>query len=96
VLASTPYVPTAAIRLLPAEARLHEPRVALDGGADGLDLVRRIVFEAPRWLTARGSLLLETSEQQAPEVLTACATAGFAARIVRCEDRDATVVVARR
>lgn len=44
----------------------------------------------------QGSLLLETSEPQAPEVRTTCTTAGFAARIVRCEDRDATVVIARQ
>lgn len=96
VLASTPYVPTGAIRLLPPEARLHEPWVALDGGEDGLDVVRRIVLEAPEWLSSRGSLLLETSEQQASKVLTTCSAVGFAARIVRCEDRDATVIVAHR
>ncbi len=94
VLASTPYVPTGAIRLLPAEARLHEPWVALDGGEDGLDVVRRIVLEAPEWLSSIGSLLLETSERQASRVVTTCSAAGFTARIVRCEDRDATVVVA--
>ncbi len=94
VLASTPYVPTGAIRLLPAEARLHEPWVALDGGEDGLDVVRRIVLEAPEWLSSNGSLLLETSERQASRVVTTCSAAGFTARIVRCEDRDATVVVA--
>ncbi len=96
VLASCPYVPTGAIRLLPAEARLHEPRVSLDGGEDGLDVVRRIVREAPDWLSATGSLLLETSERQAPVVLADCGTAGLTGQILRCEDRDATVVVARR
>ena len=64
VLASTPYVPTRAIRLLPPEARLHEPWVALDGGEDGLDVVRRIVLEAPEWQSSAGFLLLETSQRQ--------------------------------
>src|SRR3546814_9701411 len=43
LLANTPYVPTAAIDLLPPEARLHEPTSSLDGGADGLDLARRVL-----------------------------------------------------
>ncbi len=46
--ANVPYVPTGEIGLLPAEARLHEPRLALDGGADGLDLLRRVAAAAPR------------------------------------------------
>ena len=42
LVANVPYVPTEEIGLLPPEARLHEPRVALDGGADGLDVLRRV------------------------------------------------------
>lgn len=38
IVANVPYVPTEAIKLLPQEARLHEPKVALDGGEDGLDI----------------------------------------------------------
>src|SRR3712207_7778420 len=40
LLANVPYVPSDEVALLPAEARLHEPRSALDGGPDGLDLLR--------------------------------------------------------
>ncbi len=47
LIANAPYVPTEAIGFLPPEARLHEPRVALDGGADGLDVLRRVIAEAP-------------------------------------------------
>ena len=47
LVANAPYVPTDAIALLPAEARVHEPRVALDGGPDGLDVQRRVI-EEPR------------------------------------------------
>ena len=61
-----PYVPTDEVGLLPAEARDHEPLVALDGGADGLDVLRRVAAEAPEWLAPGGCLLVETSERQAP------------------------------
>ena len=46
LVANAPYVPTEAIALMPPEARLHEPLVALDGGADGLDVARRVVAGA--------------------------------------------------
>ena len=50
LLANVPYVPSEAIALMPPEARLHEARVALDGGADGLDVARRVIAAAPDWL----------------------------------------------
>ncbi len=53
---NAPYVPTEEIGLLPAEARLHGPRVALDGGADGLDAQRRVSAAAPLWLAPGGHL----------------------------------------
>jgi len=96
LLANAPYVPTAAIGLLPAEAREHEPRVALDGGADGLDVQRRVIAGAPEWLAPGGHLLVETSGRQAPRTLAAFAAAGLAARTAECEDLDATVVIGRR
>lgn len=40
LVANAPYVPTESIRLMPPEARIHEPRMALDGGSDGLDVQR--------------------------------------------------------
>src|SRR5215467_6428930 len=64
--ANVPYIPTGEIGLLPAEARRHEPRVALDGGQDGLGVLRRVAAAAPRWLAPGGHLLTETSERQAP------------------------------
>ena len=96
LLANVPYVPTDAIALMPPEARLHEARVALDGGADGLDVARRVVAEAPRWLAPGGSLLFETSEAQAPAALGTVAAAGLVARLVTDDDRGATVVVGTR
>jgi release factor glutamine methyltransferase len=93
LLANVPYVPSDAIALMPPEARLHEARVALDGGADGLQVARRVIADVPRWLAPAGSLLFETSEGQAPAALEAVTAAGLDARLVTDEDRGATVVV---
>ncbi|MDH6708139.1 release factor glutamine methyltransferase [Kitasatospora sp. MAA19] len=96
LLANVPYVPSADIALLPPEARLHEARPALDGGADGLDVLRRVAAEAPGWLAPGGSLLFETSERQTPTALAVARAAGLDAADGWCEDLDATVVTATR
>jgi release factor glutamine methyltransferase len=96
LVASAPYVPTEAIRLLPPEARIHEPRVALDGGADGLDIVRRVTAAAPLWLAPGGYLLVETSERQAPQTAETVARNGLIARVVSSDEMDATVVIGTR
>lgn len=93
LLANTPYVPTAAIAAMPPEARLHEPRVALDGGADGLDLQRRAIGGAPEWLAPGGSVLVETSDDQAERTLALMRAAGLLARLVGDDELDATVAV---
>jgi release factor glutamine methyltransferase len=90
---NAPYVPTNAIADMPPEARDHEPAVALDGGADGLDLHRRVAAGARDWLAPGGSLLLETSRRQAPGTLAAVTAGGLAARLVTDDDRGAAVVV---
>lgn len=91
--ANVPYVPTDEVGLLPAEARDHEPLVALDGGADGLDLVRRVAEEGPRWLAHGGCLLVETSEHQAATAVETFASAGLIARLAVPEDGWSHVVV---
>jgi release factor glutamine methyltransferase len=96
VVANAPYVPSAAIALMPPEARDHEPAVALDGGVDGLDVQRRVAAAAPHWLGPGGSLLIETSVRQAPLTVAAIAAVGLVPRIERDDDRDATVVVGVR
>jgi release factor glutamine methyltransferase len=96
LIANTPYVPTAAIDLLPPEAREHEPRVALDGGADGLDVARRVMAEAPAWLAPGGHVLVETSDDQASVLATAAAAHRLRTRIARDDELGATVVVATR
>ncbi|MFF0578437.1 methyltransferase [Streptosporangium saharense] len=93
LVASPPYVPTEAIRLLPTEARVHEPMVALDGGADGLDVVRRVARAAPLWLAPSGHLLVETSQRQARGTVEAVARAGLDARVADCEELGASVVI---
>jgi release factor glutamine methyltransferase len=64
VTAVAPYVPTDELRLLPADVQRHEPRLALDGGDDGLHLARRVVTAAARLLRPGGSLLLEVGGHQ--------------------------------
>ena len=95
LVANVPYVPTAEIGFLPPEARAHEPRAALDGGADGLDVLRRVAAEAPGWLAPGGHLLVETSERQAPLAEAAFVASGLTARVVSSEDLGATVVIGR-
>ncbi len=96
IVVNAPYVPTAAIATMPPEARLHEARVALDGGADGLDVQRRVAADAPGWLAPGGTLLIETSEAQAPETAAVFAEAGLHPRIERSDELDATVVIGTR
>lgn len=96
LLANVPYVPTDEIALLPGEARLHEPAVALDGGSDGLRVLARVAGLAPRWLARHGSVLMETSERQGAAAVAILEDQGLAARTVTDEDLGATVVVGRR
>ena len=73
---NAPYVPTDELRLLPPEARLHEPRVALDGGADGLDVHRRVAAAVAIWLAPTGWLFAECSDAQAPALREIYAAVG--------------------
>jgi release factor glutamine methyltransferase len=91
--ANVPYVPTGDVGFLPPEARAHEPLVALDGGPDGLDVLRRVAAGAPEWLAPGGRLLIETSERQAPQAAAAFAASGLVPRIATSADLDATVIV---
>ncbi|GGY85828.1 putative protein N(5)-glutamine methyltransferase [Streptomyces nitrosporeus] len=96
LLANVPYVPSDDVGLLPVEARVHEPRVALDGGGDGLDVLRRVAAEAPGWLAPGGSLLVETSERQAARAEEAVGAHGLEPRVVVCDELYATVVIGTR
>ena len=94
--ANVPYVPTGDVALLPAEARLHEPRVALDGGGDGLDVLRRVAAGAPRWLAPGGSLLVETSAAQERQACDTARRAGLVPRMARSAALGASVLIATR
>lgn len=96
LVANAPYVPTEAVELLPPEARVYEPRVALDGGADGLDVQRRVAAAAARWLAPGGYLLVETSGRQAPQSAETFARNGLIPRMASSDGMDATVVIGRR
>ena len=97
VTAVAPYVPTPAIALLPADVQRHEPRRTLDGGGDGLAVVRRVVEAAARLLRPDGALLTELGGDQDVLLGSALVDAGFTATEPwRDEDGDLRGVVARR
>jgi release factor glutamine methyltransferase len=91
--ANVPYVPTGDIGFLPPEARDHEPRATLDGGPDGLHVLRRVAAGAPSWLAPGGHLLIETSDRQAPDAAAAFAGAGLLPRVAGDDELGATVVI---
>ncbi len=93
VLGNPPYIPTAEIDALEPEVAVHEPRLALDGGPDGLDAYRAILADLPRLLAPGGVTLLEIGRGQEEALLPLAAAAGFDAAtrpdlagIARCLD----------
>jgi release factor glutamine methyltransferase len=98
VVANPPYVSTAELALLEPEVRDHEPRAALDGGADGLDAVRVLLAEAGRVLVAGGWVVLEMGAGQAARVLDGVAAVGqYDRTIVRADGAGiARVLAAQR
>lgn len=85
IVSNPPYVPDAEIATLEPDVRLHEPELALRGGADGLDIVRRIISQGATYLVPGGAMLLEISSEQADTVVGLFETAGGyePARIVK-------------
>jgi release factor glutamine methyltransferase len=90
---NAPYVPTAEIAMMPPEARDHEARIALDGGADGLDVHRRVAASAREWLAPGGHVLIETSRRQAPTTASLVEAGGLEARVVHDPEIAGTVVI---
>ena len=76
VVSNPPYVPSEEIAALAAEVR-REPRMALDGGRDGLEITRRLADQALRWLEPGGMLAVEISEGQGPEAMRLLQSAGL-------------------
>lgn len=93
IIANLPYVPSGIIDSLAPEVAMHEPRLALDGGADGLDLIRRLVPQAAAALRPGGALGLECDPDQAGAVVEMLGAAGFTGAQVRCDlaGRERTV-----
>lgn len=87
VTAVAPYVPTDAVRWLPRDVQHHEPARALDGGADGLDVVRRVVADAGRVLRPGGTLLVEVGGAQDTALAPVLRDHGFTA-VERWYDED--------
>lgn len=96
IVVNAPYVPSDEIDRMPPEARDFESRAALDGGADGLDLHRRIAAEASDWLASGGLVVIETSSEQAERTRDLFAARAFDALIETDDSRGATAVTARR
>ncbi|MEH0933365.1 putative protein N(5)-glutamine methyltransferase [Micromonospora sp. CPCC 205558] len=96
VVANAPYVPTDAVALMPPEARLHEAPVALDGGPDGLSVLRRVGAHAAGWLTPGGHLVVEAGTTQVDALCAAFHAAGLTPTVRHDEDLDATAVLAQR
>lgn len=79
IVANPPYLPSALIEALAPEVSRFDPRLALDGGADGLDVIRRLVADARGRLTAAGALVLETAGgDQGTATVALLRAAGFA------------------
>ena len=93
IVANLPYVPTAEVDQLQREVR-QEPRGALDGGSDGLDLYRRLLTEVPRVLSPRGALFFEIGDQQgaAARLIVQAVLPGHRVRVLRdLADRDRVI-----
>lgn len=98
IVSNPPYVPSGEIEALAAEVAHHEPREALDGGVDGLDLIREIVADAPARLAPGGRLLVEFGADQGERVRRIAEDSGGYAEVEILKDyagRD-RVLLARR
>ena len=98
MVANLPYVPRPVWEQLPKDIKEFEPREALLGGEDGLDLIRPLVREAPGHLLPRGWLALEVGDGMAPQVAELLQETGAYAQIESIPDYQQVprVVRARR
>lgn len=96
ITANPPYIPDGRIEGLMPEVRDHDPRLALAGGADGLDFYRRIAGESPAHLRRDAGIYLEIGAEQAREVTELLEAAGFRdIRIIRDDAGNDRVAAAR-
>jgi release factor glutamine methyltransferase len=83
ITSNPPYVTRDEIPKLAADVRDHEPRTALDGGQDGLDVIRQIVEQSPSFLNEGGWLMFELSPEQADAALELLRQRGFQETTIR-------------
>lgn len=96
VTAVVPYVPTGSLHLLPRDVRAFEPRLALDGGVEGTDLLVEVARRSPRWLRRGAWLLLELGGDQAHTVGRILDEIGYEElEVMRDEDGDVRGICAR-
>lgn len=77
IVSNPPYIPTGVIPGLMPEVRDHDPRMALDGGADGLTFYRRLAVEGRKYLAASGCVMYEIGHDQGAAVSRILAEAGY-------------------
>ena len=77
IVANPPYVPTAHLQTIPPDVLDHEPHLALFGGEDGLDVVRRVIASARDWLVPGGLLAVEIDPAQGAKAIELCTQAGL-------------------
>jgi release factor glutamine methyltransferase len=77
ICANLPYIPSAECKNLPADIRYYEPMTALDGGRDGLEIIRVVLEQSLQKLLPTGHIILELGEGQAPIVMDLCQKLGF-------------------
>jgi release factor glutamine methyltransferase len=83
IVSNPPYIRTADIAGLAPEVRLHDPRAALDGGADGLDAYRVVSGEAADYLDSEGRIVVETGFDQHLQIIALFEQSGYV-----CESRE--------
>jgi release factor glutamine methyltransferase len=97
IVSNPPYIPTADLAGLQPEVRDHDPRVALDGGADGLDFYRRLAVEAPARLRPGGRLMVEFGDGQESALGPLFTAAGWTVESVLPDDSGRPrILIARR
>lgn len=93
IVSNPPYIPSSDIEGLQREVKDHEPRLALDGGEDGLDYYRRIAEDAPKCLARGGMIILEVGDGQATDVAKLFKYAEYTMILKDMADKDRFVKV---
>ncbi|PRY10792.1 putative protein N(5)-glutamine methyltransferase [Kineococcus rhizosphaerae] len=88
VVANVPYVPSREVAHLPAEMREHEDLRTLDGGPDGLDVLRRVLAEVGSWLSPRGRAFTELDEEQTPAAVECARACGLVPEVFVADEEE--------